>query len=534
MSVFRSALLFALLSVASLTACGPGTSPDQGPQPSGEPKRGGVLKVSEGADPPMLDPVISLQHIPRNLSRLLYLRLLRPKVGPDVSPDAFILEGDFAEAWTAINDTTYEFKLRRGIKWQNSPPVNGREVLASDVVFSLDHLKDPKTKSQNAYLLESVTRIEAVDNYTVRLTLKEPYAPLLTYLGTGSAPIVAREIIEKDGDLNTTVVGAGPFRFTAYQRGSKVTVERNPDYFQADQVYLDGIEVAFIRDSGTRLGAFRTGALHVYEPVLAQLDDFKRSMPRDLRSAEGRGSFHRLMFNAKLKPWDDVRVRKAVSLAIDRDDYVKTTVGGHGVWASVIPARFGDFALPQPEVRRLLPFDPDQAKRLLADAGYPNGLKTKLSTSLGAGGTQTPEFSELVILYLKKIGIEAELKMMEHPAFLASWQDHSFEIAVRIPANDDDPNGYTHALYGTGATRNAGQVSDPKLDALLREQQRAPDPNKRRDIFHQIERYMLSEAYWEVPLEQQASTTFWYPQLQGFVPSVNAGYGSFVPTWLQQ
>ena len=172
-------------------------------------------------------------------------RLVKQKAGPAVAPGTFPLEGDLAESWTQPNETTYVFKLRRGVRWHNKPPVNGRELTADDVKYSLERFMTVKGNS-NAYMLKSVDKVEAVDKYTVRITLKEPFAWLLDMLASPMAvAIVAKEVVEKFGDLKKpeAVIGTGPWMLDSYRPNQGYTLVRNPTYFQAGLPYIDRVEV---------------------------------------------------------------------------------------------------------------------------------------------------------------------------------------------------------------------------------------------------------------------------------------------------
>src|SRR5712691_2462582 len=161
---------------------------------AGQPKRGGMLRV-RGEDPPHFDPHLTFNVRTHTTLSFVYSKLVRYRVGAGVPPGTFLLEPDLAERWEAPDDTTYIFHLRRGVKWQNKPPVNGRELVAEDVKFTFDRfLTEPANPLR--YMLEPVDRVEVVDRYTVKFVLKEPYVWLLDVLATSKAMwIIAREVV---------------------------------------------------------------------------------------------------------------------------------------------------------------------------------------------------------------------------------------------------------------------------------------------------------------------------------------------------
>src|SRR4029077_9052690 len=160
------------------------------------PKRGGTLSLRLW-DPPHWDPHLTVSYKTHILHTFSHSRLLKNRAGPSVVPGTFPFEVALAESWTQPNETTYVFKLRRGVRWQNKPPVNGREVTAEDVVYSVERFRTVKGNA-NAYMLSSLDRVEALDKHTVRFTLKEPFVWFADMIANPHAvPIIARECVEK-------------------------------------------------------------------------------------------------------------------------------------------------------------------------------------------------------------------------------------------------------------------------------------------------------------------------------------------------
>src|SRR6266705_5407218 len=165
-----------------------------------QPKRGGILHV-RGYDPTHFDPYLTLNFKTHTTLSFVYSRLVRNKVGSGVQPGIFTVEPDVAESWEAPDDTTYIFHLRKGVKWHNKPPLNGRELVAEDVKFTYDRFLTEKANA-NRFLLEPVDNVEVVDRYTVKFLLKEPFVWLVNVLANPrSVWIIAPEVVEKYGDL---------------------------------------------------------------------------------------------------------------------------------------------------------------------------------------------------------------------------------------------------------------------------------------------------------------------------------------------
>jgi peptide/nickel transport system substrate-binding protein len=297
------------------------------------PKRGGILRV-RGFDPPHFDPHIATANFTQSTLSFVYSKLVRHKVGGDVHPGRFTVEPDLAERWEALDDTTYIFHLRQGVKWHNKPPVNGRELVAEDVKFTYDRFLTEKGNG-NRYLLDDVDRIEVVDRYTVKFLLKEPFVWLIHVLAYPlSTWIVAPEVVQQYGDLKKvdTAIGTGPFILERYEPNVKSVFKRNPDYYLEGQPYVDGVEWLVVPEESTGLAMYRTGQMDCgpgtsWAVRQQDLDSLKKTHPQlmyqDFQSQSG----HVITMRTDMPPFNDVRVRRAISHAIDRQALIEAVWG---------------------------------------------------------------------------------------------------------------------------------------------------------------------------------------------------------------
>src|SRR5215475_13307566 len=307
---------------------------------AGQPKRGGILRVW-GSDPPHFDPHLILNAKTHNALSFTHSTLVRHKVGPEVRPGTFIVEPHLAERWEVLDDTTYVFHLRQGVKWHNKPPVNGRELVAEDVKFTFDRFLTEKGNA-NRYMLEPVDRIEVVDRYTVKFLLKEPFVWLVNMLANPlSMWIIPPEVVEKYGDLKKAehAIGTGPFLLERYEPNVKTVFKRNPDYFLPGQPYVDGVEWLIVDDASAGLAMYRTGQLdagpwHWWSVRQQDLDALKKTHPhlkyQDFLSIVNSAIYMR----TDQAPFNDVRVRRAISHAIDRQGIIDAVI----VRGAVTPA----------------------------------------------------------------------------------------------------------------------------------------------------------------------------------------------------
>jgi peptide/nickel transport system substrate-binding protein len=509
---------------------------------AGPPRRGGILRA-RGWDPPHFDPHLTRAFMTHTALSFVYNKLLRYKVGPDVPPGTFIVEPDLAERWEAPDDTTYIFHLRQGVKWHNKPPVNGRELVAEDVKFTYDRfLTDPG--NANRYILEPVERIEVVDRYTVKFLLKEPYVWLVSALAyPWSMWIIAPEVVQHFGDLKKpeTAIGTGPFVLERYGPNVKAVFTRHPEYFRKDQPYVDGVEWLSIPDESTGLAMYRTGQID-YAPhpgwaVRQQdLEALKKSHPhlhyQDMLSIVTQV----IIMRTDQPPFNDVRVRRAVSHAIDRQGLIEA-VWGRGEPTAAVGRGLVEWALSIDQLgagAKYYQYNPKEARRLLVEAGFPNGFKTQLTVTTGLGRDLVDD-AQLVQRFLKDVGIEAELKLQEYGAYFATTVQGKFEGMVRGPFGIAwEPDFPLYRTYAADSSWNAGHVNDPTITAMLKAQRRTKNLEARRKIIHAIQRYAAEQQYY-VHLLVPMITASWAPYVKNYGPNITFDYGSRVAAlWLDR
>jgi peptide/nickel transport system substrate-binding protein len=232
-----------------------------------KPKYGGVVRLAE-REPPNLDPHLNISFLTQNVGSLIYNGLVRLTYVSEQKNDADLtIRPDLAERWEYLDDKTLVFYLRKGVKFHNKPPVNGREVKAPDVKYSLERFA---ARSGFRSRFDDVERIEIVDDYTVKIITKHPFAPMLINLATPSyCVILPKEVEDKYGDFNKAeaAIGTGPFTLESYERGIKLVFKRNPNFYVKGLPYLDGVEWQITPDAAARLSLLRTGKvefLHVH------------------------------------------------------------------------------------------------------------------------------------------------------------------------------------------------------------------------------------------------------------------------------
>lgn len=511
-------------------------------QTASQPKRGGLLRV-RGYDPVHFDHHLTTNFKTNTTLSFLYSTLVRFKVGADTSPGTFMVEPHLAERWEQPDDKTYVFHLRQGVKWPNKPPLNGRALVAEDVKFTFDRFLAEKGNADR-HLLEVVERIEAVDRHTVKFVLKAPYVWLVEILAIPrSMWIIAPEVVQQFGDLKKpeSVFGTGPFLLERYEPNVKTVFKHNPDYFIKDQPYVDGVEWLVLEDESTSLAAYRTGQIdcgpwHWWAVRQQDFDALKKSHPHLLYKDFISNVTTAIYMRTDTAPFQDVRVRQAISLAVERQGLIDA-VALRGKPTPAIAPGLTEWSIPIDQLgdsARYYQYDPKEAKRLLAEAGYPKGFKTPLNYTAGYG-RDLVDGVQLVQSYLKEVGIEAELKPQEYGAYFATTFQGKYDGMAMGPISIAwEPDSVLYPMYEPENPRNMSHVNDAKLSAMLQEQRRIQDTSVRKKLIFDIQRYIANQQFY-VFLTSGMITGSWQPYVKNYSPNLSFDYGSRVAAlWLDK
>jgi peptide/nickel transport system substrate-binding protein len=518
---------------------------DPKPAAAQTPKRGGTFRVRLHVNPVHFDPQQTLAFPTMVAMSFTHSRLVKVKAGPSVKSGTSPIEPDLAESWSQPSDTTYLFKLRRGVRWHPKPPVNGRELTAEDVKYTYERFLLPA--NPNRGLLEQIDKIEAVDKHTVKFTLKEPFAWFLDALASTSTWIIAKEAVEQFGDLKKpeSCIGTGPWMLERYEPSVRLIWVRNPNYFIPGLPYVDGVDMTLETDPSTALAGWLAGKFDFapeYGMVVRRSDlDVVKPRKPGLQMQDHLVVFGGIWwFKLEQDPFKDVRVRRALAVATNWKEVLETNSWsqGHGVPNPAVPAALKEWSIPidqlPPEGRRLYDFDPGEAKRLLAQAGLPSGFKTTLETTGGYG----PDYLDAVQVGLsnwKKAGIEAELKLKEYGAFVSSTIFGRFEkMGSGLFGAWADPDGYLYRYFVPGQALNASGVNDPKLTEMIKLQRRTFNVAKRREIVYDIQRY-ISQHVYVIYGPSVMPVVAWEPYVKNFGPNIGHDYGGrLMAAWLDR
>ncbi|GEM_PF-514856 len=546
-------LLPAVLAVATLACGSQAAAPAQAPSGSqgaaDQPVTGGRLSRWVTADPTGWDP--SIQNVSSVSDRWLinsYERLLGFKMDPSLKFSDMQLQGELAESWTVSPDAkTFTFNLRKGVKWQNLPPVNGREFTSADVKFSYEYatrsgeFKDKKLKpAAFDWWFEGMEGIETPDKYTVVVKFSKPFVPFITYTGVDKNVIYAREIFDKEGDFLNTLVGTGPFIFdtAASQKGTRWVMKKNPDYRIAGRPYLDEVWGLVLPDASTALAAFKTKQIDLLGGsgdnsgaalTSVEIQTIKRDNPEAVVVSQQNINTDNIYMFLYGPPFDNVKVRQAVAYAINRDEFIKTFGNGEGEWslAGGLPDTFTDA-----ERHQILKHDPEKAKQLLAEAGHASGLKIEFLGSVAYGEVYKTK-AQLLQSQLKKVGIDMSIQMMDHADYLKRTRTGGkFDITFRGKALFVDIDSYAYAVFHPkGSTEGGGGPNDPFMTPLLEQQRQETDTAKRKEMMRSVIKYANEQAY-RLGLIYVPEYNVYSSRVKGFPSHLQANAQAFTNAWI--
>lgn len=496
-------MIFTLLLV---TACNEDTSNETSTSDNGE-KKGGNLTFGLAGEPSTMDPLIQNGTHGRTVKLAIYRGLL------NYNKDGK-LENELAKDYSVSDDNkTYTFNLRDA-KFHNGDPVT-----AEDVKYTFDRIITPDSKGTFKTELSIIQSIDVIDEKTISFTLKEPSAPFVHYLALPESVIVSKKWVEEKGE-NADPMGAGPFKFASWTKGQDLIVEKFDDYYKPENPKLDSIKFVFYPDENTRVNALRAGDVDLIETVPWKDADSLEKTP-NIKLDSVNGPFMQLQFNTKFKPFNDPRVRQAISYAIDRKSIINTAFSGRGeaIYGMAIPNGYMGYS---DKVNNYFKHDTEKAKQLLAEAGYPNGFKARLlSTSQFSFHQQT---AVAVQAELKKIGIEVELDLPDWATRINKNTEGDYDFVVAGTAGDITDADWLSNFYTGGEVRlnNSAYFNDDVINQLLIDGRKEFDPAKREENYAKlIDRAMELSPFVYLSWREQSygmnSNVEGFKNLEGFL-----------------
>lgn len=523
----------------------------RGPAATEAPVMGGVYNQVLTATPPGIDPHKASSSLTMTAVSPVYSRLYRFKSVHDVAEaNNRDIEPDVAASVETPDAQTWTFKLRQDVKFQNVAPVNGRPLEAEDVKASFVRALAPAAANRGQLLMIDPAQIETPDKSTVVFKLKYPHAPFQKLVASGVYGWILPREADNGYDPTKQMVGSGPFLFENFTPDVALTYKRNPDWFEKGKPYVDGIRLPIVPDAAQRLAQFTAGNVgHIGVPI-DDVPTMKQQNPQaeELRNWDpGDGHIYYPLSDPQ-SPFKDIRVRQAVSLAIDRDTYGKVTL--NGTWSPVfnVPLSFGKWALRQedlsPEVAQWYKFDLQKAKQLLEAAGAANlSLKMIYPTP----NPREPWFRtvvELVVNMLNKLPWKVQIVNIDYNKdFMAGGK--GVRYGNNIPSDGmvwwglegrSDPDEYLYGFWHSQSTTSTSKLNDPKLDGMLDKARATRDEAARVKAYIDLQKYIAEQVYSSAGNPSGLSYTLVQPWARNYTTgdSYGAGTSALAKVWIKK
>jgi peptide/nickel transport system substrate-binding protein len=516
----------------------PSPSPTQPTKPATpQPKAGGTLTIpvstgAAGYDLHQRTSYAAVYALP------VFSNLIRFDPGKK-DPIMQNVVGDLAEKWEASADGKgLTFFLRKNVKFHNGTPFN-----ADDVVYSFQKMLDPKRSALSSNLA-TIASVDKVDDFTVKLTLKNASPSLVGQLAGPYAVIQSKATATVDARSTDFLMGTGPFKYKAFTSGVSMDLAKNADYFKPGLPYLDGLRLNIIADQSAQLSALvskrvdMTGTLYGIRNA-EEMDLVKKQAPEVVIEWRDQTPGQRFWLNFDFAPFKDIRVRQAIAMAIDVKQLVAASAGSDD-WAVYDTGIFTSaYAEPAEQIRAIFGWDKPYeqrvatAKKLMADAGFAGGFKMRLAAVNNP--TNVKKLQVTGDLLKRALNIDYEIVAQETASINKLRDTKDYDIIVvdsqAVLGDPDETMGY----FLTGSPTNFSKYSNPAADALWKQQTLEMDPVKRLQQCRQIEKIILTDVL-VIPTQGSKRVFGWWPYVKNFV-SQEWIYGSslsFDQVWLDK
>jgi peptide/nickel transport system substrate-binding protein len=475
---------------------------------NGQPKRGGTIRMATTAPALSLDP-----HSDATLGAVADMYMYGYAVHATDWGDG--IYGDLAQSWEVVDGVNWVFHIRQGARFHNMPPANGREAVAGDIVYSFNRLESIPGSNLVGWS-DWIDRYEAPDDRTLTVHTTQPYAYTLLNMGSPRMAVVPKEAVEVFGDLKSNAIGTGPFQLGSWDRNTGVEVERNPDYYDREVPYLDGLKWSVMSDDSAIQAAFRSGAIDLYgAPDKARAESVSSVSGASAQRFLNR-AYAVLVLNAVRTPaFKDQRVREAVDLALDRQAMIQRLFLGEAELCGPVGPSW-DTALPAEEIKKAYTRDVAKSTQLLSAAGQ-ESLSFKL---LCASYGDNPDRASIIQQNLKDAGISVELQTEE----LGTWLGDMY--AVNYEADTFSHLAYLgdgiplQSHYSTGFNRAMILgITDPEVDSLLLQIQTTIDDDARKQLAWEVQRKILQRHGPTLVLYEPYGYFVAYDYIKNYTPS---------------
>lgn len=475
----KLSMLLTMLCVLLLVGC------------SGGGTGGNQLTIGLSGDAISLDPVMSNDNQSSNVTTQIYEGLVKLDPSGEIQPS-------LAESYEQVDDITYRFKLKEGVKFHN-----GEELKASDVVFSLKRAIEAPNVTHLFQTIDS-NSVKAIDDYTVEFKQTEPFAGIIPALCHPGGFIVNEKAVTEGGDdYAQHPVGTNALKFVSWKRADSIELEKFEDY-HGEGVAYDKLLFRVIPEPSNRVIELESGGVDIaYDIIATDIKKVEDNADLNLIKALDYGETY-MGFNTAKEPFDNPKVREAIALALDADSIVKAVFHDLGQTATgVLPPTLNYSISDQMEVRQQ---NIERAKELLKEAGYEDGLSLTISTN---ENKDRSDMATAMKEQLSQAGIDATINILEWSAFnevIKNGDQDLFMIAWT--ADSSDPDTFLYPCFHSSAKGEGGNyifLEDPKVDELLEKGRYAQDDQERADYYAEVQEYLMDIYAW-IPLHNKEMT----------------------------
>ena len=467
------------------------------PEPNKTPQRGGIMKVAATWNFQSIDPIDSAAGGTVTVPNMVYNRLIGFKRGPGADVFQPEIEPELAASWERSPDgLTFTFAIQPHATWQNIAPLNGRKFTAEDAAFALNRYA---TEGVHKSYYANVAGFEAVDDETFKINMAQATADFLNPLASNKQTIFPRELVDDDS-IETNAIGTGPMILESLELGQNVLFSRNPDYWEKE-VLLDGFEFRIMPDHPARLAQFRVGNIDYAYGVVSTVRDLNELLETN---PDVQVNFIPITYNSismginhTLEKYQDVRVRRALAMAIDRQEMVDIVFDGLGKAQNIIPWPFlfnEEKSVGSPEVGPYLQYNPDEARKLLAAAGA-EGFT--MNNSYYAYTSALEQMTEITYSQLARVGINMTGGKVDYTEFNSQWVPSKlpdFSTSAWSTSGYDADNWF-HGQVHSQSPGNRWRTNDAEIDGWAEAQQVELDPAARAELWRKIWDKDLDQAY---------------------------------------
>ena len=442
------------------------------------------------------------------------------------------IKPDLATEWSwSADNTVLTFKLREGVKWHDGKPFTSADVKCTwDMILE----KRPSNWRKNTHKewYGNLKEITVAGPYEVRFTLARPQPAILSFLASGWSPVYPCHV---DGRvMRLKPIGTGPFKVAEFKPNDVIRLVKNTDYWKPGRPYLDALEYRIMPSQSTRVLAFIAGQTDLTGGTTTvnanALKDIRARVPKAVCETNAGNVAATLLINHKAPPFDNLKVRRAISLALDRREFVKVTQGDGRLGGFVMPPPYGVWGLTPEQLEAVPGFGKDveknraEARKLMREAGYGPNNKLKTTYMVRLSSETYLVGMSLVADQLRSIYIEGEIEQKDYTVLTAALIKGAYTMVFERPAASiDDPDNVFYEGYKCASVRNYTKYCNREVEAKIDEQSATLDPVKRKKLVQELD-LKLQQDVARAVLYQGVSTACWQPYVKGYVRPTNGNY----------